>query len=745
MLSLLAQSIPTSWYPLTQVHVQMMLWIIALPLLAFGIQIFLNRRLPRQGDWLPTLAIGGSLILSLLLFHKSIVLGHSSQLLLHSAKDVPLGQTGWSWDFLFGGVGGFTTEGGRQSDFVFTLLFDNLTAVMLFVVATVSFLVHVFSTGYMKGEDRYGRFFAYLALFSFAMLGLVLSGSLLMLLVFWEIMGLASYLLIGFYFQKPSAAAACKKAFLTTRIGDVGMILGIMILWQHFGTFDILSIFEMAAVEVQNNGGTAPGWMLATALLIFLGPVGKSAQFPLHIWLPDAMEGPTPVSALIHAATMVAAGVYLVARLFPFYLFVPEAMLVIALLGSFTALFAATIGCTQWDIKKVLAYSTISQLGFMMAALGCGALAAGTMHLMTHAFFKACLFLGSGSVILGMHHQQDMRDMGGLRKRMPLTYLTMLISTLAISGVPLTAGFYSKDAIIAATLHPTPAYEAMGYHAHGFLWSLPSILLPIAALLTAFYMFRLIILTFHGDTKSEHADHAHESPFNVTLPLVVLAGLALWSASPWIINGDWLGSHIWFNERVAPMAYESGRLALPAKVEHVDHGWGPILISLLVAGCGILLAFTVYQYRKVKAERIVKALGPVYTLVYNKYYIDEIADRFVVRPLVYYWNVWLAVFDRVVLDGIVDGSARLARWVSGLSGWFDKNIVDGVANGLAFLTQIFGAVARIFQTGFLTHYLTSIAVAAVLGLALFGGNMQWILLALLPLTFFGFVVLARRA
>ena len=745
MLSLLAQSIPTSWGPFTQVHIQMMLWIIALPLLAFGITIFFNRKLPRQGDWLPTIAIGISLILSLLLFHRGIVLGHSSELLLHSAKDVPLGQQGWSWDFLFGGVGGFTTEGGRQSDFVFSLLFDNLTAVMLFVVATVSFLVHVFSTGYMKGEDRYGRFFSYLALFSFAMLGLVLSGSLLMLLVFWEIMGLSSYLLIGFYFQKPSAAAACKKAFLTTRVGDIGMILGIMILWQHFGTFDILEIFERAAVEVQANGGHAPGWMLLTALLIFLGPVGKSAQFPLHIWLPDAMEGPTPVSALIHAATMVAAGVYLVARLFPFFLFVPDALLVVAVLGSFTALFAATIGCTQWDIKKVLAYSTISQLGFMMAALGCGSLAAGTMHLMTHAFFKACLFLGSGSVILGMHHHQDMRDMGGLRKRMPFTYITMLLATLAISGVPLMAGFYSKDAIIAATLHPQPAYEVLGYEAHGFLWSLPRILLPIAALLTAFYMFRLMILTFHGHPKSEHAAHAHESPLNVTFPLMVLAGLAIWAASPWIFNADFLGHHIWFNDLVTPMVYEAGRLALPVEAPHEAHGWMPVIISVLVAGAGILLAYTVYQYKKIKAERIAKALGPVYTLVYNKYYIDELVDASIVRPLVYYWNVWLAVFDRVVLDGIVDGAARFAKWLAGIAGWVDKNIVDGLANGLAFFTQIFGAIARIFETGFLTHYLTSIAVAAVLGLALFGGNMQWILIGLLPLTFFGFVVLARRA
>ncbi|MEZ5988922.1 MAG: NADH-quinone oxidoreductase subunit L [Planctomycetota bacterium] len=616
---------------------------------------------------------------------------------------------------------------------------------MLMVVTVVSALVHLFSIGYMKGDRLYSRFFAYLALFSFAMLGLVLSGNLLMLMICWEIMGLASYLLIGFWFHKKSAADAAKKAFLVTRVGDVGMLLGFFVLWSRFQTLDILQVFELAAREVEANGGHAPGWMIGAGLLIFLGPVGKSAQFPLHIWLPDAMEGPTPVSALIHAATMVAAGVYLIARLFPFYLFTPEVLLVIAILGAFTALIAATIGCTQWDIKKVLAYSTVSQLGFMMTALGCGALAAGTMHLMTHAWFKACLFLGSGSVIHGMHHHQDMREMGGLRRRMPVTYVTMLIATLAISGVPLLSGFYSKDAILAATLHPTPAYAALGHHAQGLLWAIPAVLLPIAAFLTAFYMFRMVFLTFHGEAKSGHAEKAHESPWTMTSGLVVLAVLSVFGASPWLFNLDLLGHHIWFDRLVVPMTYEAGRLALPEEAPEVAHGIAPLLISLLVAGGGILAAFLVYHWKRVPAERVAAAFGPLHRAAEAKYWIDEGVDRFVVRPLVYHWNVWMAVFDNVVIDGVVNGVGRAGRRVGAICGFVDKNVVDGSVNVLGFATQVFGAVARIFQTGFLTHYMTSLAVVVVIGLAMFGGAMQWVLIALLPVVFLGYVFLARRA
>jgi NADH-quinone oxidoreductase subunit L len=609
---------------------------------------------------------------------------------------------------------------GIAGNWVFTILFDNLTAVMLVVVGLVSFLVHVYSLGYMKGEVRYGRFFAYLGIFSFSMLGLVLSGNLLFLFLFWELVGFSSYLLIGFYFEKDSAADACKKAFLVNKVGDTGLFIGMMILFAQTGTFDILVIFERISQAVAENGGTVPGWVYAAAICMFAGPISKSAQFPLHVWLPDAMEGPTPVSALIHAATMVAAGVYLIARMFPMYLFVPEVLLVVAIFGAFTAIFAATIGLTQWDIKKVLAYSTVSQLGFMTAALGCGALAAGSMHLMTHAWFKAGLFLCSGSVIHGMHHVQDMREMGGLRKKMPVTYVTMLICTMAIAGVPLFSGFYSKDAIIAATLHPTPAYEALEYHAHGWLWSLPSILIPAAAFMTAFYMFRLIILTFHGEPRSKHAEHAHESPPSMLFALITLSVLGVLAASPWLFNGDFLGKHIWYNSLVGnPQLSEAGGIVVPSEIHAHPHGLAPILISLLVAGGGIFFAYLVYQWKKVDPSRIAGAFGPAYRACYNKYYVDEFINGAVVRPLVYGWNVWCAAFDRFVIDGVVNGVGSLTKAGSGISGFFDRGIVDGLVNALAFVTQVVGAVARIFQTGYLQQYLSMLVGGATVAYVLF--------------------------
>ncbi|MFQ5505103.1 MAG: NADH-quinone oxidoreductase subunit L [Planctomycetota bacterium] len=692
-------------------HVEMMLWLLLLPLAASVIQIFVGRYLPRRGDWLPTSAIGVSLALALMLFAAAMKEG-SPALLMHTGRPPPGGE-GFSWSWLLS-----SSEGGN---FFISFLFDNLTAMMLVVVTLVSFLVHVFSLGYMRGDPKYPRFFAYLAFFSFSMLGLVLSSSFIFLFVCWELVGLSSYLLIGYWFEKPSAADACKKAFLTTRVGDVGMFVGMMILWWKFQTFDFLEIFEQAGRAVAANGGLPPAWMTLTGILIFMGPIGKSAQFPLHIWLPDAMEGPTPVSALIHAATMVVAGVYLVARMIPFFLFVPDAMLLIALVGAFTAIFAATIALAQFDIKKVLAYSTVSQLGFMMTALGCGALAAGTMHLMTHAWFKACLFLCSGSVIHGMHHDQDMRNMGGLRRKMPVTYLTMVISTMAIAGVPLLSGFYSKDAIVAATLHPVAGYESIsGAHASGILWALPSILIPVAALMTAFYMFRLIIMTFHGEARSEHAEHAHESSFSMTMPLVALAVLAIFGASPWILNGDFLGHHIWYDSVVVNPVYEAATgVRFPAGAPEASHGVLPIIISLIVAGGGISLAFCFYQWNVFSPQKLVERIKPLHRVVYNKYFIDEFVLRFIVRPLVYRWNTWCAAFDKYVIDGMVDNSAYHTKRTSLGSGWFDRNIIDGSIETLGFATQVFGAIARIFQSGFLQHYLTWLAGSAAMGMIVF--------------------------
>ncbi|RMD49875.1 MAG: NADH-quinone oxidoreductase subunit L, partial [Ignavibacteria bacterium] len=390
---------------------------------------------------------------------------------------------------------------------------DNLTAIMLIVVNLISFLVHVYSMGYMKGDPRFSRYYAYLGIFTFSMLGIVLTHNLLMMYIFWELVGLSSYLLIGFWFEKDSAANASKKAFLVNRVGDIGMFLGILILFTNYHTFTFDTIFNEIASGNLPFDSTA--WLTAAGILLFMGAVGKSAQFPLHVWLPDAMEGPTPVSALIHAATMVAAGVYLIARIF--VMLTADAMLVIAVIGAVTSFIAATMALTQNDIKKVLAYSTISQLGYMVMAMGVGAYAYGFFHLVTHAWFKALLFLGSGSVIHAMHHEQDIREMGGLRKKMPVTYYTFLIATLAISGVPFTSGFLSKDGLLAGSL----AFGNLTGH----------YLIPIlgftVAMLTAFYMFRLVILTFHGAPRNqEKYDHAHESPKVMIVPLMVLAVLS---------------------------------------------------------------------------------------------------------------------------------------------------------------------------------------------------------------------------
>ncbi len=690
------------WHTFTTVDFAWMLAIPALPLAAFVIQIFFGRWLPRKGDWVPTTAMGFALVLAVGFFLKAM--GIFDPTLYIQSSNPPPGETGLSLAWLFGNAP------SGAPNIVFSVLFDNLTAVMLVVVTGVSFLVHVYSIGYMEGDKRYGRFFAYLALFSFSMLGLVLSGNLLFLMVFWELVGLTSYLLIGFWFEKPSAAHAGFKAFITTRIGDVGMLLGFLIIFKHFQTLDIVTIFQKLG-ETTGDFQHWPGWVTAAGLLVFCGAVGKSAQFPLHIWLPDAMEGPTPVSALIHAATMVAAGVYLVGR---FYLFFsPSALLVIAMVGSFTALFAAVIGVCQWDIKRVLAYSTVSQLGYMIAALGCGAYSAGLMHLMTHAWFKAGLFLQSGSVIIGMHHEQDMRHMGGLRKKMPITFWTMLICTLALCGIPLFAGFYSKDAIIAGAMHAA---------AHGgpalWLWYFPAIALVVAAGLTSFYMFRLIFLTFYGEPRSEHAEHAHETPWTMTVPLMVLAALALFSASPWIFNGDVLGHHLWFPHVVAhPEKVEAGRLVVEKAAE--EHGVLPLVMSILVALGGIFLAWAFYYKKWLSAEEWARKMGWFYKAVYNKFYVDEFVMKFIVRPVVFHWNVACAAFDKYVIDGIVNAVGRGGVEASEGSGWFDKYVIDGIVNAVGFTVQVFGGIARLFQTGFLDQYLAFTAAAIALGAVLF--------------------------
>ncbi|HTK82199.1 MAG TPA: NADH-quinone oxidoreductase subunit L, partial [Bacteroidota bacterium] len=513
--------------------------ILLLPLVGFVILIFFGKKLARQGDWLGMGIMFIALALSIFVLVNKLAIPETLEYTFH-----------WV-DF-----GNVPLIGHLQIELGITL--DNLSAIMLVVVCLVSSLVHLFSTAYMHGDIRYHRYFAYLGIFTFSMLIIVLTSNFFMMYVGWELVGLSSYLLIGHWYEKTSASNAAKKAFIVNRIGDIGMFTGIMILYHTFRTFGFHDIFEAMAHGKIPMGSEA--WLTAAGILIFCGAVGKSAQFPLHVWLPDAMEGPTPVSALIHAATMVAAGVYLVARTFP--IMTADALTVIAYIGAITAFISATIAIAQNDIKKVLAYSTISQLGYMIMGLGVGAYTAGFFHLTTHAMFKAGLFLGSGSVIHAMHHAlhhandhhtdpQDIRNMGGLRKKMPITFLTFLMYTLAISGVPFTSGFLSKDAILAGTL----AYGSMTGH-----YLIPIIGFLVAGL-TAFYMFRLVILTFLG----EHVDHhrigeIHESPAPMIIPLAIFAILsffAFYSLNPIEADGGWFYHAVQRPESVVPAAAQA--------------------------------------------------------------------------------------------------------------------------------------------------------------------------------------------
>jgi len=473
-----------------------------IPLVGYLIQISIGRKLPRKGDWLLTSGMFAVMCITVYMGAKALAHAYGGA---HGEAATPFAHSSIEHDLQFVWLdwGAAASEGA--ADFVAGIYFDGLGAAMLAVVGIVSFFVHLFSMGYMHGDRRYHIFFANISLFTFAMLGLVLADNLLFLFMFWEIMGLMSYLLIGHFSHDPTsarirfAAAASKKAFLTTRVGDVCLFVGLMMFLYHFGTLRFTELWAAGQAAVAANGGEYPAWMTTAGLLVFGGTMGKSAQFPLHIWLPDAMEGPTPVSAMIHAATMVAAGVFLLGRTYP--LLSPEVLQVAAVVGATTALFAATIGTTVNDIKGVLAYSTISQLGFMVAAVGVGGVVAGMFHMVTHAFFKACLFLCAGSVIHGCHHEQDMRRMGGLRRMMPITFAAMLVSTLAIAGIPLFSGFYSKDKIIMA------AFESNMAHFSGVA-TFVSIALPAAALLTAFYMFRLIFMTFFGTYRGGDAHAA---------------------------------------------------------------------------------------------------------------------------------------------------------------------------------------------------------------------------------------------
>ena len=660
------------------------LLILFLPLAAFLYQLFFGKKLGAETHFVSLGLMGVVFALTVAFF---------IQLFNHELTGPILDVSG-EWF----STGAFTLELG--------LYIDKVTVIMLMVVSLISFLVHLYSTAYMDGDSRYSRYFAFLGLFTFSMNGIVLSNSLIMMYLFWELVGLSSYLLFGFWFEKDSAANASKKAFLTNRVGDIGMFIGMLLMFFTVGTFSINGITDAVA-----NGGFEGNMQLLSiaGVLVFMGAVGKSAQFPLHIWLPDAMEGPTPVSALIHAATMVAAGVYMTVRIFPFL--TPEALQVVAVIGGITALGAALIAITQMDIKAVLAYSTISQLGYMIMALGVGAYQAGFFHLVTHAMFKACLFLCSGSVIHAMHHSlhhlddhhtdpQDMDNMGGLRKKMPITYLAMLISTLAISGVPFFSGFLSKDAILAGTL----SY----YHTHHG-WT---ILLPIAgygaAMVTAFYMFRLIFKTFHGEPqKNEIHEHIYESPLPMSIPLIILSILSLAAVFtlPYV---NPLDGHGWFTHAVGEGAHVAG-LNMHLVNEGIHHAHHDAMnISLIVATLGILISSLFYFFKKVNVEKLTSVLNLVglYSLSKNKFYVDSIYNTLLYKPFMWFSKL-TSIIDWDIYDQkIVDAWGLITLKFSIKSGeadynWLDQKIIDGFGK----FANYFGSELRATQSGVVQNYL----------------------------------------
>ena len=532
------------------------------------------------------------------------------------------------------------------------LLLDPLSAVMILVVTGVGFLIHVYSVGYMHKDPSYGRYFTYLNLFTFAMLTLVLADNFLLMFVGWEGVGLCSYLLIGFWFEKKSASDAGKKAFIVNRIGDFGFLLGIFIIFWQLNSINFREVAVLAPMLFA-AGGTL---ITATCLLLFVGATGKSAQIPLYVWLPDAMEGPTPVSALIHAATMVTAGVYMIARTNVLFMMAPDALLVVAIIGVLTALFAATIGLAQNDIKRVLAYSTVSQLGYMFLACGVAAFTAGIFHLMTHAFFKALLFLGAGSVIHGMSNQQDMRQMGGLKEHMPITFITMLVATLAISGIPGMSGFFSKDEILWKAFSSD--------YGHFMFWLIGF----ITAGLTAFYMFRLIYLTFYGKERMDEKTraHLHESPKSMTVPLMALAVLS-------VIGGVVGMPHIfgvtnYFEHWLAPVMAGYGQAeashALAASTHGTGTEWGLMFASVALVLVSIYLAYVIYNKRTDLATSLQKKFSGIHRVLLNKYYVDEFYGAIVIRPVVYLSLFLWKVFDVVIIDGFLNGTASFYADIS---------------------------------------------------------------------------------
>jgi len=552
-------------------------------------------------------------------------------------------------------------SGGIGADIAFQL--DPLSIVMLMVVTWVGFLIHLYSVGYMHHEEGYARYFAYLNLFLAMMLILILGSSYLFMFVGWEGVGLCSYLLIGFYYDTGYAPAAGKKAFIVNRIGDFGFLVAMFLMFAYIGSVDFLKVQQVAA-----GGGMASGIVTAICLLLFLGACGKSAQIPLYVWLPDAMAGPTPVSALIHAATMVTAGVYMVARSNVLYRLAPDAMMVVAIVGGLTALFAATIGLRQFDIKKVLAYSTVSQLGFMFIAVGVGAFSAGVFHLVTHAFFKACLFLGSGSVIHAMSGEQDIRRMGGLRTKIPQTYRTFALATYAIAGLPFAAGFFSKDEILVSAWS-TPYFPNVGK----LVWVLGT----LAAFCTAFYMYRLLYLTFHGSFRGTHEQehHLHESPPSMVIPLWILAVLSIAGGLLSLPHGIWHGWSLaaWLHPIIPEVPGTLREIHISLNTEIAIAA-----VSTVVAFFGFAVARSMYKTRELHADQQLELRYPaIARAIENKWYVDELYAATIVRPL-----EALARFFWKGIDALIDGTAAI----------------------LGFTIRGFGDVMRFFQTGNVRNY-----------------------------------------
>ena len=595
-------------------------WLIPLfPFIGFLINGLLGKSLPKNVvGTIGSLAVGLSFLLTVGIFLEFLQLPHGDRV---------VEKTVFTW----------ISAGSFQAQAAF--LIDPLSLVMLLVVSGVSTLIHIYSVGYMYDDPGFYRYFSFLNLFVFNMLTLVSANNFLLMFVGWEGVGLCSYLLIGFWYERRSASDAGKKAFVVNRIGDFGFLLGIFIIFWTFGTLHFREVFAAAS-----HYPVGSAVITAATLCLFLGAIGKSAQIPLYVWLPDAMEGPTPVSALIHAATMVTAGVYMLARCSALYVLAPVSMTVVAVVGLLTAFFAATMGMAQNDIKRVLAYSTVSQLGYMVMACGVGAFVSGIFHLMTHAFFKALLFLGSGSVIHGMHGQQDMRHMGGLRKYMPITYWTFMVATLAISGIFPFAGFFSKDEILFYSL----------VDGHVLYWGIAI----VAACITAFYMFRAVFMTFCGKERFDHHEvHPHEAPWTMTAPLIILAVL---SAVGGFVGFPIIEGAHKFKEFLAP----SIATLHPEAHQAMSFEIFMMAFSMSVAVVGIFIAYKCYIKKPDLPARVVAKFPVLYEYIYNKYFVDEFYDAAVVEPVKNGSDfLWHGV-DEQVVDGAVNGSASTVVWIS---------------------------------------------------------------------------------